>query len=83
MRASLVTVHLALRVLFGALITGLAATAALTSSAPDPPKKPNVVIIMTDDIGYGDLGCYGGGVTRGAPTPNLDRLAAEGARFTC
>ena len=37
---------------------------------------------MSDDVGWGDLGCYGGGVTRGAPTPNLDRLAAEGARFT-
>src|SRR5215471_1822554 len=44
--------------------------------------KPNVVVIMTDDIGWGDLGSYGGGAVRGAPTPNLDRLAAEGARFT-
>jgi arylsulfatase A-like enzyme len=44
-------------------------------------KKPNVVMIMTDDVGWGDLGCFGGGVMRGAPTPNLDRLAAEGMRF--
>ncbi len=37
---------------------------------------------MTDDVGWGDLGCYGGGETRGAPTPNLDRMATEGMRFT-
>jgi len=45
-------------------------------------KRPNVVVIMTDDVGWGDLGSYGGGETRGAPTPHLDRLAAEGVRFT-
>lgn len=44
-------------------------------------KKPNVVVIMTDDVGWGDLGCYGGGAMRCAPTPNLDRMAAEGMRF--
>ncbi|HEX5498634.1 MAG TPA: arylsulfatase, partial [Thermomicrobiales bacterium] len=38
-------------------------------------------MIMTDDTGWGDLGCYGGGPMRGAPTPHLDRLAAEGMRF--
>jgi arylsulfatase A-like enzyme len=44
-------------------------------------KRPNVVVIMSDDVGWGDLGCYGGGPMRGAPTPNLDQLAAEGMRF--
>lgn len=44
-------------------------------------KKPNIIVIMTDDVGVGDLGCYGGGITRGAPTPNLDRMAQEGMRF--
>ncbi len=44
-------------------------------------KKPNFVMIMTDDVGWGDLGSYGGGATRGAPTPHLDQLAAEGMRF--
>jgi len=44
-------------------------------------KAPNVIVIMTDDVGWGDLGCYGGGVMRGAPTPNLDRMATEGMRF--
>ncbi|MBV8569130.1 MAG: arylsulfatase [Acidobacteriaceae bacterium] len=45
-------------------------------------KKPNVIVIFGDDVGWGDLGAYGGGLTRGAPTPNLDRIAAEGVRFT-
>src|SRR5262245_23790837 len=48
---------------------------------PGQEKKPNIVVIMTDDVGWGDLGGYGGGVMRGAPTPHLDRLAAEGMRF--
>jgi len=45
-------------------------------------KQPNVIVIFGDDVGWGDLGTYGGGETRGAPTPNLDRMAAEGVRFT-
>lgn len=48
-------------------------------AAPAPAVLPNVVIIFADDLGYGDLGCYG---ARGYRTPNLDRLAAEGMRFT-
>jgi arylsulfatase len=56
------------------------AFAALAARAAE--KKPNVVIIFADDVGWGDLGAYGGGETRGAPTPNLDRMAAEGCRFT-
>lgn len=40
--------------------------------------KPNVVIMMTDNLGWGELGVYGGGALRGAPTPRLDRLASEG-----
>ena len=42
-------------------------------------KKPNILFILADDLGYGDLGCYGQKVIR---TPNLDRLAAQGMRFT-
>ena len=41
-------------------------------------KKPNIIYILTDDIGYGELGYQGGGAVRGAPTPNLDRMAREG-----
>jgi arylsulfatase len=44
-------------------------------------KKPNILFIMTDDVGWGDLGCFGGGEMRGAPTPHLDQMAAEGMRF--
>ena len=44
--------------------------------------KPNVVFILADNIGYGDLGSYGGGELRGAPTPRLDQLASEGLRLT-
>jgi arylsulfatase len=45
-------------------------------------KKPNVVFILADNVGYGDMGCYGGGELRGAPTPNIDRIATEGLRLT-
>ncbi len=45
----------------------------------DVPGKPNIIIIYADDMGWGDLGCYGHPVNR---TPNLDRMAAEGMRFT-
>ncbi|MFN9026557.1 MAG: sulfatase-like hydrolase/transferase, partial [Akkermansiaceae bacterium] len=41
-------------------------------------KKPNILVIMTDDLGYSDLGCYGSEID----TPNLDRLAANGVRFS-
>jgi arylsulfatase len=44
-------------------------------------KKPNIILLVTDDTGYGDLGPYGGGEGRGMPTPNFDRLAAEGMTF--
>jgi len=43
-----------------------------------PRKKPNIILIYADDLGYGDLGCYGSRIR----TPNLDRLAREGMRFT-
>ncbi len=49
------------------------------AAQPASPAKPNIVIILTDDLGYGDLSCYG--ATR-IHTPNVDRLAAEGLRFT-
>ncbi|MGB0258519.1 MAG: sulfatase-like hydrolase/transferase [Coraliomargarita sp.] len=44
-------------------------------------KKPNIIYILTDDIGWGELGWQGGGKHRGTPTPALDNMAAEGMRF--
>lgn len=49
----------------------------LSGSAPE--KKPNIVFILADDLGYTDLGCYGAKIPK---TPNLDRMAEEGIRFT-
>jgi arylsulfatase len=44
----------------------------------DPPPRPNLIVILSDDMGFSDLGCYGGEIS----TPNLDALAAGGLRFT-
>jgi arylsulfatase A-like enzyme len=65
------------------LAIGLAATTLLPHAAPaqTPPQKPNIILIVSDDFGYGDAGVYGGGENRGMPTPNLDRMAAEGMTF--
>ena len=63
-------------------ITGLGA-AALTAPrllrAAETARKPNIIYIMADDLGYGDLSCYG---QKKFKTPNLDRMAAEGLKFT-
>ncbi len=55
------------------------ALATCSSPACAAEPKPNIVFILADDLGYGDLGCYGQTKIR---TPNLDRMAAEGMRFT-
>ena len=55
---------------------------ALGRPGPAPAadaRKPNFVVILADDLGYGDLGCYGHPTIR---TPHLDRMAAEGQRYT-
>ncbi len=54
------------------------ALAAMPAAAAD---KPNIILILSDDFGYGDSGPYGGGPGRGMPTPSLDRLADEGMTF--
>lgn len=56
---------------------GIAAFAQTTPSQPS--RKLNVVFLLADDLGYGELGCYG---QKRIPTPHLDRLAAQGMRFT-
>jgi arylsulfatase A-like enzyme len=53
--------------------------ALLRAAVAATPAKPNIVFILSDDVGYGDLGCYGANKVK---TPNLDRLAREGLRFT-
>jgi arylsulfatase len=56
--------------------------AAACAQAPaTPATKPNIVFILVDNLGYGELGVYGGGILRGAPTPRIDKLAAEGTRL--
>jgi arylsulfatase len=53
------------------------------AAAAENGKKPNIVMLMTDDTGWNDFGCYsGGGRALGHPTPNVDRIAKEGAMFT-
>lgn len=51
-------------------------------SQSTPASKPNIVFVLMDNLGYGEVGVYGGGVVRGAPTPRIDRLAGEGLRLT-
>ena len=52
-----------------------------TEQQKNTNDRPNIVFILSDDFGYGDAGVYGGGENRGMPTPNLDRVAAEGMQF--
>lgn len=56
----------------------LLAQLGLSALAPAATRRPNIILIYADDLGYGDLGCYGSNIR----TPNLDRLAAGGMRFT-
>ncbi len=59
-------------------ILGLSCLLAVTAGAAEPAARPNIVIILADDLGFSDIGCYGSEI----PTPNLDALAAHGLRFT-
>ncbi len=54
----------------------------LITNCVQAQEQPNIIFMLSDNLGYGDLGCYGGGIIRGAPTPNIDQLASEGIRFT-
>ena len=77
MKRSFLRRHLALplSLVAASLIVQLPATGAALS----PSARPNVIFILADDLGYGDLGCFGQKLIQ---TPNLDRLAKEGMRFT-
>ena len=74
--------HMNRRLLLGLMASVAVVTVASTPAAAQQPQKPNVVFILADNVGYGDLGPYGGGELRGAPTPNIDQLAREGLRLT-
>ena len=68
------------------IATAVTIGVALLSSTAMPvqaqEKRPNVVMLMTDDTGWTDFGAYLGGAALGHPTPNIDRVAKEGAMFT-
>ena len=51
------------------------------ASPASVPRKPNIVLMLMDNLGYGELGIYGGGILRGAPTPRIDKLASQGTRL--
>src|SRR5213595_525313 len=64
---------------FSRTLPGLLILAVLVSgAAAQPVGRPNILIILADDMGYSDAGCYGGEIA----TPNLDALAKDGLRFT-
>ncbi len=60
------------------LLALLALAAAAVAADASPGKRPNIVVFLVDDVGFSDIGCYGSEI----PTPNLDKLASEGVRFT-
>ena len=71
------------RWLFGvAMALAFAAAVVAVSPASTQERKPNILFILADNLGFGDLGVYGGGELRGAPTPRIDQLAAESLRLT-
>ena len=66
------------------LVISLALFPISTSWAQAEPaqEKPNIVLMLADNLGFGDLSCYNGGIRGGMKTPNIDKLASEGLRFT-
>jgi arylsulfatase A-like enzyme len=83
MPEDIMTANVTRRNLLGMAATGGAALAVATtadsSTAQTPPRWPNIVFILADDMGYADISCYG---RRDLTTANIDRIAAQGIRFT-
>src|SRR6478752_6112338 len=65
------------------LVMAMAALFSAGTVAQAEDKKPNILMLMEDDTGWFDFGCYNGGRALGHPTPHVDQLAKEGAMFTC
>ena len=65
-----------------AFLLVLMVSVPLAVAAPGSDNKPNIVLVLMDNFGYGEIGVYGGGVLRGAPTPRIDSIAAEGFQLT-
>ena len=63
-------------------LPALVATSLMASMPAAAQKRPNIVMLMSDDAGWADFGPYLGGAALGHPTPNIDRLAKEGVTFT-
>lgn len=70
------------KLLAGLAVAALASTALPAIAVAQDAQKPNILLIVSDDTGWGDLGPYLGGAARGMPTPNFDKLADEGMFFT-
>ena len=64
------------------ILSALIATMSSVAFAADSDDKPNIVLILMDNFGWGEIGAYGGGEMRGAPTPNIDSIARDGLRLT-
>ena len=62
-------------------IVAIIVASTVVASAQQAQKPPNIVFMLADNLGYGELGVYGGGILRGAATPRIDALAAEGMRL--
>jgi arylsulfatase len=65
-----------------ACLSVLVASVPLAVAAQGSDDKPNIVLVLMDNFGYGEIGVYGGGVLRGTPTPRIDSIAAEGFQLT-
>ena len=66
----------------GLLASAVAFTVMSAPATAQQSQKPNILFIVSDDTGWGDLGPYLGGEGRGMPTPAIDRMASEGMMFT-
>ena len=69
-----------MRKCYSPLLALLACLIPLTAFSADPPR-PNIVLVVMDNFGWGEIGTYGGGILRGAPTPRIDSIAEEGLKL--